>query len=71
MLKTYFKALLVITGISGMALFLFQMGHYSRFIVLGTILGIAVLETLWLALCQAIFYTYSKTRDSNPPSAND
>ena len=71
MLITYAKALLITAGISALALFIFQLGDYSRYIVLGTILGIAVLESIWLALCQAIFYTYNKTRDPDPPTDHD
>jgi hypothetical protein len=71
MLSTYAKALLITAGISALALLLFQLGHYSRSIIFGTILGIAVLEFLWLAFYQAIFYSINKNQHPNPPQADD
>ena len=60
MLSTYAKALLITAGISGLAIYFFQLGHYSRFIILGTMLGIAILEFLWIALFQVIQQLFMK-----------
>jgi hypothetical protein len=53
MLNVYFKTLFYSAGISILAMYLFQLTYYSRFIILGTILGIAVLEFMWISVYQA------------------
>jgi hypothetical protein len=55
-LALYGKALFYTTGISVMAMYLLQFTYYSRTIILGTILGIGILEFLWVTIYQAFRY---------------
>lgn len=54
MLNLYAKALFYTAGISVIAMYLFQFTYYSRFIILGTMLGIFTLEFFWVSFYQAI-----------------
>jgi hypothetical protein len=49
-LKLYAQAFMFTIGISLLAMYLFQLTYYSRLIILGTMLGIAILEFIWIAL---------------------
>jgi ABC-type transport system involved in cytochrome c biogenesis permease subunit len=53
MLNLYAKALFYTAGISALAIYLLQLSYYSRFIIFGTMLCIAILEFLWIAAFQA------------------
>lgn len=53
MLNLYAKALFYTAGITALSMYLFQLTYYSRFIILGTMLGIAVLEFVWISVYQA------------------
>ena len=53
MLNMYAKALFYTAGITVLAMYMFQLTHFSRLIILGTMLGIAVLEFLWISVYQA------------------
>lgn len=53
MLNLYAKALFYTAGITVLAMYLLQLTYYSRFIILGTMLGIFVLEFFWVSLYQA------------------
>jgi hypothetical protein len=53
MLNLYAKALFYTAGISALAIYLLQLSYYSRFIIFGTMLSIAILEFLWIAAFQA------------------
>lgn len=54
MLNLYAKALFYTAGITVLAMYLLQLTYYSRFIILGTMLGIFILEFFWVSLYQAI-----------------
>lgn len=53
MINMYAKALFYTAGITVLAMYLFQLTYYSRLIILGTMLGIAMLEFFWIAVYQA------------------
>lgn len=54
MLNLYAKALFYTAGIAVLAMYLLQLTFYSRFIILGTLLGIFLLEFFWVSIYQAI-----------------
>jgi len=54
MLNLYAKALFYTAGITVLAMYLLQLTYFSRFIILGTMLGIFILEFFWVSLYQAI-----------------
>ena len=63
-LKLYAQAFMFTIGISLLAMYLFQFTYYSRLIILGTMLGIAVLEFVWIVLFQTfrhLFFRHNKT----------
>jgi len=53
MLNVYAKAIFYTAGITALSMYLFQLTYYSRFIILGTMLGIAILEFVWISIYQA------------------
>jgi lipopolysaccharide/colanic/teichoic acid biosynthesis glycosyltransferase len=53
MFNLYAKALFYTAGISGLAMYLFQLTFYSRLIILGTMLGIGILEFIYISIYQA------------------
>jgi hypothetical protein len=66
MLNIYAKALFYTAAISALAIYLFQLSYYSRFVIFGTMLGIAMFEFLWILIYQAFHYSrdYFKHRNS-------
>jgi hypothetical protein len=63
-LKLYAQAFMFTIGISLLGMYLFQLTYYSRLIILGTMLGIAVLEFAWIVLFQTfrhLFFRHNKT----------
>jgi len=52
MLNIYAKALFYTAAISALAIYLFQLSFYSRTIIFGTMLGIAIFEFLWISIYQ-------------------
>ncbi|MBE0664171.1 MAG: hypothetical protein IH597_17070 [Bacteroidales bacterium] len=57
-LKLYAQAFISTISISLLAMYLLQLTYYSRLIILGTMLGIAVLEFVWIALFQTVQYLF-------------
>jgi hypothetical protein len=65
-LKLYAQAFIFTIGISLLAMYLFQLTYYSRLIILGTMLGIVLLEFVWIALFQTVqhlFFRRNKTSE--------
>jgi hypothetical protein len=52
MLNIYAKSLFYTAAISALAIYLLQLSYYSRFIIFGTMLGIAIFEFLWILIYQ-------------------
>jgi hypothetical protein len=67
-LRLYAQAFIYTIGISLLAMYLFQLTYYSRLIILGTMLGIAVLEFVWIALFQAVHHLFFR-RNKTPEQA--
>jgi uncharacterized membrane protein len=65
MLNLYAKSLFYTIAISVLAMYLFGFTYYSRMIILGTMLGIAVLEFIWIALYQLVLKMKKSFRNSN------
>lgn len=64
-LKLYAQAFIYTIAISLLAVYLFQLTYYSRLIILGTMLGIAVLEFVWIVLFHAFRHLFFR-RDKTP-----
>lgn len=56
--KIYAQAFLYTIGISLLAMYLFQFTYYSRLIILGTMLGIAILEFVWITVFHAFQHIF-------------
>jgi len=53
MLNVYAKSLFYTAGITVLSMYLFQLTYYSRLIIFGTMLAIAILELMWVSIYQA------------------
>lgn len=61
-IKLYAQAFMFTMVISLLAMYLFQLTYYSRLIILGTMLGIAVFEFIWIVLFHAFQHLFFKRK---------